>query len=246
MGNPVIQLALEALRAEGFAAGAASYVTKAPVLLGTVAAVGIHGADWKKQTVTLSIEILCPEAMGAVCCQSEALRAGEILTRAGARCSQGSCGYDGLYKTFSVEVLAEFTGSIREKEFVPEDPAEQSRETMTFKSFVWPENPEDYREELVREPMHIKNGDRWIFQGMGEAKRVITGSGAFSGPEAFERFKALASLFSDTQTGTLTHPVWGSRTVYFTGLELTQSVKPEYVAYSFEFRETDSNGNLPH
>lgn len=118
-------------------------------------------------------------------------------------------------------------------------------DNMTFKTFTWPNNPEKYREELVREPIHVKNGVYWTFYGMREAKRVITGSGAFFGPKAYENFKALATLFSDTEAGTLTHPVWGSRKVYFTALELTQSIKPEYVAYSFEFREADENGSLP-
>ena len=117
---------------------------------------------------------------------------------------------------------------------------------MTFKTFTWPNNPENYREELVREPIYQKVGVNWNFYGMGQVKRVITGNGAFFGPNALENFKALAALFADSEAGTLTHPVWGSRNVYFTGLELHQSIKPEYVAYSFEFRETDENGKVPH
>ena len=116
---------------------------------------------------------------------------------------------------------------------------------MTFKTFTWPNNPENYREELVREPIHVKNGVYWNYYGMQPVKRVITGNGAFFGPDALENFKTLAALFADAEAGALTHPVWGSRTVYFTALELHQSIKPEYVAYSFEFRETDENGNLP-
>ncbi len=116
---------------------------------------------------------------------------------------------------------------------------------MTFKTFTWPNNPENYREELVREPIHVKSGISWKYYGMQPAKRVITGSGAFFGAEAYANFKALAALFADTEAGTLTHPVWGTKTVMFTALELTQSIKPEYVAYSFEFRETDENGNIP-
>lgn len=116
---------------------------------------------------------------------------------------------------------------------------------LTFKTFTWPNNPETYREELEREPIHLKSGVSWKYYGLHPAKRVITGSGAFFGPQAVENFKALAALFGDTEAGTLTHPVWGSRNVHFMALELTQSIKPEYVAYSFEFRETDENGNLP-
>ena len=117
---------------------------------------------------------------------------------------------------------------------------------MTFKTFTWPNDPENYREELVREPIHAKNGLYWTYYGMQPVKRVITGSGVFFGNQAFENFKALAALFADTEAGTLTHPVWGTRHVYFTALELEQSIKPGYIAYRFEFRETDENGNLPH
>lgn len=117
---------------------------------------------------------------------------------------------------------------------------------MTFKTFTWPNDPENYRETLQREPLHSKNGENWYFEGMGPQKRIIAGSGAFFGTAAYANFKALAALFAETTTGTLTHPVWGSRTVYFTALELEQSIKPDYIAYRFEFRETDENGELPH
>ena len=116
---------------------------------------------------------------------------------------------------------------------------------MTFKTFTWPNNPEKYREELVRESIHVKNGVYWNYYGMQPAKRVITGSGAFFGPNAVADFKALAALFADSEAGTLTHPVFGERNVCFMALELEQSVKPEYVAYSFEFREADADGAIP-
>lgn len=246
MGNPVIDLALEALRTEGFTAVEAGPGIKAPDITGPVAAVSVHSADWQQQTVTLAVSVLCPAALGAVRCQSEALRAGENLTRSGARCSQGKCTYDGLARLYQVEVLAEFTGSFQGEVFIPEPGLSESEDKLTFKTFTWPNNPEKYREELVREPIHAKNGLYWTYYGMQPVKRVITGSGTFSGASAYERFKALAALFSDTEAGVLTHPVWGSRSVYFTALELTQSVRPEYVAYSFEFREADENGSLPH
>lgn len=240
MGNSVINRAIELLRAEGIAAGEACPGGKAPVLTGPGAAVSVHGADWWKQTVTLCIHILCPETLGAVQCQSEALRVGEILTRNGARCSLGNCGYDGLSRMHTAEVLADFYGNWQNGIF---QLGTGNVAKLTFKTFTWPVNPETYREELVREPVYVQTGDSWTFQGMGEATRVITGSGAFSGANATANFKALAALFSDTEAGTLTHPLWGGRNVYFTGLELTQSVKPEYVAYSFEFREADSSEN---
>lgn len=118
---------------------------------------------------------------------------------------------------------------------------------LTFKTFTWPNNPETYREEFIREALYEKNnaGDS-VFSGMGPMKRVITGTGAFFGADAYTSFNALAALFSDAARGELTHPVLGKRTVYFTGLEMTQSPKSDYVAYSFEFKEADSQGAIPN
>lgn len=245
MGTPVIELALEALRAENFTVWEASPGGKAPALTGPVAAVRIEKVDWEQPEATLAVILLCPEALGPARCQEEAMRAGEVLTCAGARCSQGRCSYDGLAKTFTVEVLAAFSGHIQEKEFVPETGASHPQETMTFKTFTWPNNPDHYQEELTREPIFLKNGVYWSYYGMQPAKRVITGSGAFFGPNAHAHFQALATLYADNEPGILTHPVWGSRNVHFIALELKQSGKPNYVAYSFEFREADETGKIP-
>ncbi len=245
MANPLIQLALDVLQAEDFTALEAGPGTKAPSLTDLCAAVRIEKVDWTQLKATLAVNVLCPVHFGAVRCQEEALRAGEVLTRAGARCTQGRCAYDGLARTFSVEILAEFSCSLQQKDIIPDTGTSQSQEKMTFKTFTWPSNPENYREELTREPIYVKNGVYWTYYGMQPSKRVITGSGAFSGPNAYDTFKALEALYPDTEPGILTHPVWGSRNVYFLGLEMKQSSQPEYVAYSFEFRETDENGDLP-
>ena len=119
-------------------------------------------------------------------------------------------------------------------------------EKLKFKTFTWPANPEEYREEFLREPVYTKTeaGDS-VFSGMGPMKRVITGSGAFTGSNAAASFGSLAALFGETSTGTLTHPLFGNRTVYFTGLELHQSPRKDYVAYSFRFTEADSKGVIP-
>lgn len=119
-------------------------------------------------------------------------------------------------------------------------------EKLKFKTFTWPTNPEEYREEFLREPVYTKTetGDS-VFSGMGPVKRVITGSGAFTGSSAAASFGSLAALFGETSTGALTHPVFGSRTVYFTGLQLQQSPRKDYVAYSFQFTVADSKGEIP-
>lgn len=119
-------------------------------------------------------------------------------------------------------------------------------EKMRFKTFIWPQNPHTYRETWVREPVYSRNDlDYLVFEEMGPMKRTITGQGVFFGDEAFANFRTLAKLFEDKTTGTLNHPVWGNRNVYFTQLELTQEPKENYVSYSFAFREADSDGVVP-
>lgn len=117
---------------------------------------------------------------------------------------------------------------------------------LKFKTFTWPTNPEVYHEDFVRDALYAKTDDGdSVFSGMGPMKRVITGSGAFFGTEAYTNFNKLAALFGDATTGTLTHPVCGERTVYFTKLQMSQSPKSDYVAYSFEFKEADADGAIP-
>lgn len=119
-------------------------------------------------------------------------------------------------------------------------------DSLTYKTFSWPNNPEVYREDYVREALYSKanNGDT-VFSGMGPLKRVITGSGAFFGSDAAATFIRLAAVFAAPEAGALVHPVWGTRSVYFTKLQMTQSPRADYVAYSFEFTEADEEGAIP-
>lgn len=117
---------------------------------------------------------------------------------------------------------------------------------LKFKTFAWPTNPEVYHEDFVRDALYAKTDDGdSVFSGMGPMKRVITGSGAFFGTDAYTNFNALATLFADANKGVLIHPVCGNRTVYFTKLQMSQSPKADYVAYSFEFTEADADGAIP-
>jgi hypothetical protein len=117
---------------------------------------------------------------------------------------------------------------------------------LSFKDFIWPTNPEEYREDFVREACYDKNaaGDS-VFSGMGLMKRVITGSGSFYGSDAYASFQALADLFAADGLGLLNHPYCGKKMVYFTKLQMSQSPKADYVAYSFEFKEADEEGAIP-
>ena len=117
---------------------------------------------------------------------------------------------------------------------------------LVYKNFVWPQNPERYQQDYVREPIYARNeAGQTVFSGMGPMKRTITGSGAFFGDTAYADFLALAKVFEDGTYGGLIHPVFGTYRCYFTELRLVQEPRKDYVAYQFEFREADEQGNIP-
>ncbi len=117
---------------------------------------------------------------------------------------------------------------------------------LVYKTFTWPQNPERYQQNYVREPEYTKNtsGDT-VFSGMGVMKRTFTGSGCFTGSTAYAKFLELAEVFADAASGSLVHPIWGTYKCYFTELELTQEPRSDYVAYRFTFREADSSDAIP-
>ena len=118
-------------------------------------------------------------------------------------------------------------------------------DSLIYKSFVWPHNPHTYKEEYVREAKYYTEDGIKYFDSMGPVKQVITGSGVFFGENAVRDFQALAELFDQEEAGNLQHPLWGIRYCYFTGLELTQEPKDNYVSYRFEFTVAWTNGVIP-
>lgn len=115
---------------------------------------------------------------------------------------------------------------------------------LSYKTYVWPQNPHTYKEEAFREAhFHTESGVTY-FDGMGQMQRVITGSGTFSGEDAFDQFKRLQQLMEDGTPGDLEHPVWGIRHCYFTGLEMIQEPRENVVEYSFEFTQAEANGEI--
>lgn len=119
-------------------------------------------------------------------------------------------------------------------------------EKMSFKTFVWPQNPHTYKETLKREPVFYKEEDGgFYFEGMGPVKREITGSGVFQGETAYDDFRRLLALFDKPAAGDLQHPIWGIRVCFLTELELTQEPKTDYVSYRFTFTGADEDGIVP-
>lgn len=109
---------------------------------------------------------------------------------------------------------------------------------MRFKNYIWPHNPTTYSITYERQiAVHKVPFGRFCMQDLGMGCRVMRGEGEFAGEGAYEEFKRLASVFYGGEPGLLIHPVWQSANAYFTALRLEQQPLPDYVRYSFEFRE---------
>ncbi len=109
---------------------------------------------------------------------------------------------------------------------------------MRFKSFVWPHNPRDFRVVWQRRVTVLDApGGRYFLQEIGKTCRTFQGVGEFCGAGAYDQLRKLARVFREDGPGILVHPLWESRMVYFTRLELTQEPRQDYVAYTVSFTE---------
>ena len=109
---------------------------------------------------------------------------------------------------------------------------------MRYKTYVWPHNPASYSITYERQTaVHKVPFGRYYIQDMGPACRVMRGWGEFAGKDAYREFKQLAAVFSEDGPGLLVHPLWQISNAYFTDLKLEQEPVPDYVRYSFVFRE---------
>ena len=116
---------------------------------------------------------------------------------------------------------------------------------LSYKTFVWPQNPHTYREVASRTPEYYTQDGETYFNGMGDLRRIITGSGVFYGEDAYDQYKQLQKLVNDMTPGNLEHPIFGIRYCYLTMLEVTQEPKENYVSYRFEFTQAKTNGEVP-
>ena len=109
---------------------------------------------------------------------------------------------------------------------------------MRYKDYIWPHNPATYSITFERQvALHKVPFGRYCMQDLGMGGRVMRGQGEFSGEDAYDEFKKLAAVFYEDGPGLLIHPLWQSSNAYFTALKLEQEPLPDYVRYSFEFRE---------
>ena len=116
---------------------------------------------------------------------------------------------------------------------------------LSYKTFVWPQNPTTYREVATRTPVYYTQDGETYYRGMSDLKRTISGTGVFSGKNAYTRYLELQKLLNDMSAGNLEHPIFGIRYCYLTLLEVIQEPKENYVSYRFEFTQAKLNGEVP-
>jgi hypothetical protein len=112
---------------------------------------------------------------------------------------------------------------------------------MSYKSYVWPFNPEKVQIEYARNIKEIELpffGS--IIQDMGLNKRVITGKGEFLGSSCMTEFNRLAGVFTEDGSGTLRLPGITPFTAAFPVLKMVGEAQPDCVFYEFKFLEDDA------
>ncbi len=112
---------------------------------------------------------------------------------------------------------------------------------MSYKSYVWPFNPEKVQVEYSR---NIKNMKLPLFgsilQDLGCEKRVVTGSGEFIGNGCMAEFNRLAAVLTAGGSGTLRLPGVTPFTAAFSSLKMVGVVQPNCISYSFVFVEDEN------
>ncbi len=117
---------------------------------------------------------------------------------------------------------------------------------LKFRMFTWPENPEEYKITAACTPIFAPGtAGNYVYEGLSPLSRVISGRGVFTGEYAVQHFNALAVIMATRVKGELVHPIWGTSQAYLTDLTMEQESRPDYIIYTFRFREADEQGAIP-
>lgn len=69
---------------------------------------------------------------------------------------------------------------------------------------------------------------------------TVSGSGCFSGSDAYENFQQLLQLYEAGVAATLVSPVWGQMQAYLSELTGTLTAKKDYISYCFCFERVQT------
>ena len=65
---------------------------------------------------------------------------------------------------------------------------------IQFGTFIWPINPETFQLEYLKEPRYVTSKGNTVYAGLSPLKRTVTGSGYFTGANAYATINELAKL----------------------------------------------------
>lgn len=202
-----------------------------------VAAVSLGSVEQQTGLAEVMVRVLSPRKLGAWQCQETAVQVMEILNASGLCCRMEDVAYEDGCDCFRVTVLARDAGLV--------DGGWQM-EKLTYKGWSWPQNPEQFLIDAVREPEYstAEDGTK-TYEGLSPLCRTISGKGVFSGAGAAASYKALAAFLETDTAGALVHPVWGTINACLLELKMEAESRENWVVYSFVFREADTEGSIP-
>lgn len=206
-------------------------------ITGAVAAVSLGSVDQQTGLGEVMIRVLGPRKLGAWQCQATAVQVMETLNANGLCCRMEDVAYESGCDCFCVTVLARGAGLVE---------GSWQRSKLTYKNWAWPQNPETFLIEAVREPEYstAEDGTK-TYEGLSPLCRTIRGKGVFSGAGAAASYKALAAFLESEAAGALVHPVWGTINACLTELKMEEGSWENWIVYSFIFREADTEGSIP-
>jgi len=109
---------------------------------------------------------------------------------------------------------------------------------MSFKEYVWHHNPGSIQVHWEnRFAEHILPYIGSMLERVGRKYRVITGEGAFYGPDCYEQFSRLSKVFEEGGSGYLNLPGMMPIRAVFRSLEMRCEPVENLVRYQFVFWE---------
>ncbi|MBP0979378.1 MAG: LysM peptidoglycan-binding domain-containing protein [Oscillospiraceae bacterium] len=106
---------------------------------------------------------------------------------------------------------------------------------MTFKSFVWPNDPSNLNITLLKKNKTDVDNLKIL--------KIIEGSGNFFGPDCHKYFSKLSEIFNDPSPGKLLIPGFNPINAFFSELSITSAPSPEQISYRFKFSENILKSN---
>ena len=118
--------------------------------------------------------------------------------------------------------------------------------SMVYKTFTWVNNPGtcSYSCDRIVVEHKYPEADGVDLEDLGINKIIVSGSGAFFGPDAYSKWNELETIFKDRSPGYFYHPVYtnisrGLMTKLQSGLESREN----YISYTFEIAASTPSGD---